>query len=154
MFQKPASEHANINEQNKHDNIDEVETVVGPSVVVEGDFASEGNIIVKGTVSGSVKTTKLLAVERGASIFANVRAGSALVAGSIKGNVKAADKLELTETAQVLGDIECKILNVAPGALIQGKVTMKGIVMADDKKEKVAMMGKMKTKVEDEVVMS
>jgi hypothetical protein len=32
---------------------DEVETVVGPSVNVEGDFASEGNIVVKGTVAGS-----------------------------------------------------------------------------------------------------
>jgi len=149
MFQKPAADYAN--EPDNQKNHDEVETVVGPSVVVEGDFASEGNIIVKGTVSGSVKTSKLLAVEKGACIFANVRAGSALVAGSVKGNVKVGDRLELTETAQVLGDIECKILNVAPGALIQGKVSMKGIVMADEKKEKVAVAGRMKVKNEEEL---
>jgi cytoskeletal protein CcmA (bactofilin family) len=154
MFQKPTNEYPNTNELNKHNNPDEVETVVGPSVVVEGDFASEGNIIVKGTVSGSVKTSKLLAVEKGASIFANVKAGGALVAGSIKGNVKVVDKLELTETAQVLGDIECKILNVAPGALIQGKVSMKGIQLADEKKEKVSMLGRVKTRNEEEVILN
>lgn len=152
MFQKPVNEHVNLAEENKRTNVDEVETVVGPSVVVEGDFASEGNIIVKGTVSGSVKTSKLLAVERGASIFANVKAGSALVAGSVKGNVKVVDKLELTDTAQILGDIECKILNVAPGALIQGKVIMKGISIAEDRKEeRKKTYGLLKNKSEAEI---
>jgi cytoskeletal protein CcmA (bactofilin family) len=63
---------------------DEVETVVGPSVNVEGDFASEGNIVVKGTVSGSVATSKFLLVEQGAKIVANVRAGSAKISGEVK----------------------------------------------------------------------
>src|SRR3989339_925203 len=75
---------------------DEVETVVGPSVNVEGDLSSAGNIIVKGTVSGSVHTTKHLNVERGAKIVANVNTGSALVSGEIRGNIKVRESLELT----------------------------------------------------------
>ena len=132
---------------------DEVETVVGPSVRVEGDFASEGNIIVKGIVSGSVKTSKLLTVEKGASIFANVRAGNATISGSIRGNVKVLDRLDLAETAQVAGDVDCRVLSVAPGALIHGKVTMKGIEIAGDKEEKKigGFMNKIKSRPEDEV---
>ena len=106
---------------------DEVETVVGPSVVVEGDFASEGNILVKGTVSGNVKTGKLLTVEQGAKILANIKAGSAVISGSVKGNVRVAERLELTESAQIDGDITCKVLVVAAGSLVEGKVVMKGI---------------------------
>jgi len=106
---------------------DDVETVVGPSVHVEGDFASEGNILVKGSVSGNVKTSKLLTVEKGAQILANVRAGSAHVSGNIKGNVKVEEKLELSSSAQILGDITCSILVVEPGALVQGKVMMNGV---------------------------
>lgn len=106
---------------------DTVETVVGPSVHVEGDFASEGNILVKGTVSGNVTTSRLLTVEDGAKIFANVRAGDAVISGHIKGHIKVSDRLELTDSAQVLGDISCKVLVVAPGALIQGKMNMAGI---------------------------
>jgi cytoskeletal protein CcmA (bactofilin family) len=106
---------------------DEVETVVGPSVHVEGDFASEGNIIVKGIVSGSVMTSKHLQVEQGAKIFANVKAGSATISGEVKGNIRVQDKLELTSTAQVAGDIDCQILVVEAGALLLGKISMKGI---------------------------
>ncbi|KKW42960.1 MAG: hypothetical protein UY92_C0002G0077 [Candidatus Magasanikbacteria bacterium GW2011_GWA2_56_11] len=110
---------------------DDVETVVGPSVVVEGDFASEGNILVKGTVSGSVKTARLLTVETGAKIMANVKAGDAVVAGEVRGNVKVDQQLELTSSAKVLGDIQCQVLVVSAGALLQGKVNMKGLEGAE-----------------------
>jgi cytoskeletal protein CcmA (bactofilin family) len=110
---------------------DEVETVVGPSVNVEGDFASEGNIIVKGTVSGSVHTSRFLSVEPGAKIMANVRAGNAKISGEVKGNLKIRETIELTSTAKVLGDIEVKVLSVEPGALLFGKISMPGIEGAE-----------------------
>ncbi len=106
---------------------EEVDTVVGPSVNVEGDFASEGNIIVKGSVSGSVHTSRHLLVEPGAKIMANVRAGSAQIAGEVKGNMKIKDSLELASTARVLGDIEVKTLVIEAGALLFGKVAMPGL---------------------------
>ena len=115
---------------------DEVETVVGPSVHVEGDFASEGNIIVKGVVSGSVKTSQLLHAEEGSKIMANVRAGYAVVSGHVKGNIKVDESLELTNTAQILGDITCASLAVEPGALIYGKVMMAGIDSQEKGKRK------------------
>ncbi len=115
---------------------DSVETVVGPSVVVEGDFSSEGNILVKGTVSGNVKTAQLLTVEAGAKILANVKAHDALISGEVKGNVRVNEKLELTESARIRGDISCKVLVVAGGALLQGKVGMKGIEIAGSGAEK------------------
>ncbi len=112
---------------------DEVETVVGPSVNVEGDFASEGNIIVKGSVAGSVHTSRHLSVEQGARIMANVRAGSARIAGEVKGNMKVREALELTSTARVVGDIEVKVLVIEAGALIFGKVSMPGLEAAEGK---------------------
>ncbi len=137
MFKKTAPEasflEVNTPVSSGHD---DVETIVGPSVKVEGDFSSEGNIIVKGTVSGSVKTNKLLTVEKGAQIFANVKAGSAIISGNVKGNVKVSDRLELHETAQIMGDMECKILSVAAGALLQGKMNMKGISIAEKQEDK------------------
>lgn len=142
MFPKSASETSYLPDLNRplapaHD---EVETVVGPSVVVEGDFASEGNILVKGTVSGSVKTARLLTVESGAKILANVKAGDAIVSGEVRGNVKVDNQLELTASAQVLGDINCQVLVVAAGALIHGKIAMRGMEGAEaasDKKRPV-----------------
>ncbi len=148
MFQKPSPQIALAQEEDFAQNNyahDEVETVVGPSVHVEGDFASEGNILVKGTVSGSVKTSKLLTVEQGARIIANVRAENAVISGEIKGNVKVMDRLEVTSTARILGDIECAVLMVEAGALLHGKVAMDGIEMEGMKSEKKRVVrGRMK----------
>lgn len=128
MFQKTSPDISPLEPQRQAPSqTDDVETVVGPSVHVEGDFASEGNILVKGSVSGNVKTSKLLTVEHGAKILANVKAGSAHISGEIKGNVRVQDRLELSSSAQILGDITCSVLAVEPGALIQGKVSMRGI---------------------------
>lgn len=137
IFQRPVSkvaEESNEPEVSEHSHQhvqDEVETVVGPSVNVEGDFASEGNIVVKGTVSGSVFTSKHLTVEMGAKIFANVRAGSATIAGEVKGNMKIKESLELVSTSRVVGDIDVKNLKIESGALMYGKITMPGIEVGE-----------------------
>ena len=33
----------------------ETDTIIGPSVKVEGDFVTEGNIIIEGTICGTIK---------------------------------------------------------------------------------------------------
>jgi cytoskeletal protein CcmA (bactofilin family) len=146
MFQK--SSPSPVKEEGRHIGVQEdaVETVVGPSVVVEGDFSSEGNIIVKGTVSGSVHTSKMLRVEEGAKIFANVKAGHAVVAGTIRGNVKISDRLELVGTARIAGDVECAVLVVEAGALMHGKIAMTGME-GEERGEKKNNFGRMKAKL-------
>lgn len=100
------------------------ETIIAQGVKVEGDFESQGDVIIDGEVSGSIKTATALKVGEGARIHASVAADSAIVAGVIEGNVSVAERLELLETSRVVGDIEAKILSVAPGAIIRGHVVM------------------------------
>jgi cytoskeletal protein CcmA (bactofilin family) len=115
----------------------EVETIVGPSVKVEGDFNSQGNVLIQGTVSGTIKTDKYLQVEEGAKIMASVRADSVKVSGEVQGNIRAKSTIELTPTARVIGDIEAKTLIIAPGAILHGKCAMLGTNEAPDGKAKV-----------------
>lgn len=119
IFQKPA--HLSS------EDAEEKETVVGPSVSVEGDFGSNSNIIIRGTVSGRVHTSKHLKVESGAKITASVEAGTATIAGEVHGNIKIKDILEITATAKILGDIEVKKLVIKEGALFCGKIIMPGL---------------------------
>lgn len=103
----------------------EAETIVGPSVKVEGDFASKGNISVDGRVNGSLKTEKNLRVGEKAKITANISAANAFIAGEVKGNIKVQDKLELSNTSKVFGDIEAKVLVVNAGAVINGRCAVR-----------------------------
>jgi len=102
----------------------EVETIIGPTVKVDGNFVGQGNVVVEGIVKGSLKTKKNLKVGTGAQIMANVVASNALVAGEIKGNIKINESLDVKSTAKILGDIETKSLSVEKGAIINGKCSM------------------------------
>ncbi|KKT69942.1 MAG: hypothetical protein UX09_C0031G0010 [Candidatus Uhrbacteria bacterium GW2011_GWE2_45_35] len=101
-------------------------TIIAQGVKVEGDFVSDGNVVIEGEVSGSVKTSGFLEVGEAAKIKASVSAGEALVAGEVLGNLTVSGKLDLLETSRVEGDIEASILSVAPGAKINGQITMNG----------------------------
>lgn len=102
----------------------EVETIIGPSVKVEGDFASKGNVTVEGAVYGTIKTDKDLKIGNAAKISANVIAANALISGEVKGNVKVHGKLELSDTSKIFGDVEAKTLIIAAGAVLNGKCSM------------------------------
>ncbi len=128
---------------------DEVETIVGPSVKVEGDFVSKGNVVIEGTVLGSVKTDKNLRVEEGAHINADVRAQNIRVAGEIRGNVVVTGLLELTATARVLGDMTTKTLVVAAGAILHGNCTMEDTVIEKPLARKVRTKAEIKESVHD-----
>ena len=100
------------------------ETVVGPSVKIQGDLNSEGNIKIEGQVAGKVKTSQSVFVIPGAKIAADVVAGNAMVGGDIQGNLKISGHLVLQSTAKILGDISCTVLRVEDGAQFSGKCVM------------------------------
>lgn len=100
------------------------ETVVGPSVKIQGDLNSEGNVKIEGQVSGKVKTSQSVFVVPGAKIAADVLAGNAIVGGEVLGNLKITGHLILQSTAKIAGDIACTVLRVEDGAQFSGKCAM------------------------------
>lgn len=115
----------------------EPETVIAVSVKVEGDFTSQGNILIEGVVEGSLRTEKDLRVGEQAKISADVTAANAVVAGEVRGNIFVHEKLELESTARILGDVRTKTLVVASGASMNGKIVM-GSEATDEKPAKMS----------------
>ncbi|MFA6410301.1 MAG: polymer-forming cytoskeletal protein [Candidatus Buchananbacteria bacterium] len=105
----------------KKENGEEIETIIGPSVQVEGNFVANGDIIIEGTVSGSIKTEKNLRIGDEAKIFADIWAANAIIAGEVQGNITIKEGLELTSTARVFGDVKTKTIVISAGATLQGK---------------------------------
>jgi len=102
------------------------ETVIAVGVRVEGDFTSKGDVIIDGEVTGTVHTDASLRVGEAARISADVSAASAVVAGEVQGNLRIVDRLDLLESSRVHGDIEAQVISVAPGAIVNGRITMGG----------------------------
>lgn len=110
------------NDENQTPN--ETETIIGPSVKVEGNFKSEGNITVEGIVQGSLKTNHDLKIGPTAKIKAEVEANNLFLAGEIRGNIKIKEKTQLKNSAKIFGNIETKVLSIEEGAIINGKCLM------------------------------
>jgi cytoskeletal protein CcmA (bactofilin family) len=109
------------------------ETIIGESVNVKGNFHGNGNIIIEGSVEGSIKTTGHLQVGEKAVIAASIEAKEASIGGTVTGNVKVDGYLELRASARVNGDIEAKELSVERGATINGRCTMGTSAPAENK---------------------
>lgn len=102
------------------------ESIVGPSVKIEGDLRSNGNLRIDGLVTGKVNTSQNLFIGESANISADISAENAIVNGTVAGNIKVPGTLVLGRTAKISGDINCGSLQVEQGALFNGKCQMKG----------------------------
>lgn len=112
------------NEREMPSAANETETVIAPSVRVEGDFVSEGNVRIEGEVKGSISTERDLIVGENAKITAGVQARNGVIAGELHGDLRVFDRLELASTARIYGDIQAKVLSVAPGAMMKGQLVI------------------------------
>ena len=117
MFKKGQKEGGNHIE-------DSVETIIGPSVKIEGEFASSGNVMIAGVISGKLSTTQSIRIESGAKISADVSAKEAIIAGEVKGNIVVEGHLEILASAKINGDIKTHSLSIEQGAVINGNCIM------------------------------
>ncbi|NTW06080.1 MAG: polymer-forming cytoskeletal protein [Peptococcaceae bacterium] len=102
----------------------EIETIIGPSVKVKGEFNGQGDIIVDGIFEGVLVTAGNLFVGSKAKIIADIQAKEGKISGEIIGNIQMAGYLEITSTAIINGDLTAEFLSVERGAKINGQIIM------------------------------
>jgi cytoskeletal protein CcmA (bactofilin family) len=110
--------------QENKENFKDAETIIGPSVMVKGNFNSTGSIVIEGILKGGLKTAGNVYIGDKASITADLEAKSARVGGEIRGNMKIEGHLQVVSSAKIFGDIGCSSLSVESGAIINGKIIM------------------------------
>lgn len=114
-----------------------IETIIGPSVRVEGDFKGEGDLVIEGMLIGNLQTKNNLKIGQNAIVEAEVKANNAFISGKVKGNISVKGKIEITATAVILGDIKAQIVSIESGALVQGKLIMPTRDIKNDEEKEV-----------------
>ena len=105
-------------------NLKETETIIGSSVKVSGAFVSKGDILIDGEFEGSLETTNNIKIGEKAIIIANITAANSNIQGQVKGDITLSEFLEVGPQATINGNIICKYISIAKGAVINGNVTM------------------------------
>ncbi len=112
-------------------------TVISESTTVVGDVETRGPLMVSGQVRGNGKVGGTLSVGKSADWVGDISARQAVLAGKVTGKIYVEDKLEISASAVIKGEITAKVLAIANGARIEGEVTVtsgKAIVKFDEKR--------------------
>jgi cytoskeletal protein CcmA (bactofilin family) len=99
-------------------------TVIGSSIVIDGEISGEENLTVLGTVKGKIAVAQGLVVETGANVEANIESASISVSGRVTGNVTARERVEVKADGKMIGDIKAPRIVIADGASFKGNVDM------------------------------
>lgn len=113
-----------FNKENKLEKFKDAETVIGASIKVKGNFQGQGDIIIEGSLEGSLKTDANLFVGEKARVVANIESRDAIINGEVRGNIKNKGYLALGGTAKIFGDIQYGELSIEKGAIINGQLLM------------------------------
>lgn len=99
-------------------------TVIGNSIVIDGEISGDEAITVQGTVKGRIQISENLYLENSSTLEADVEADTIEVGGSVTGNLSAATRVILKADAKMIGDIRSPRIEIADGALFKGQVDM------------------------------
>jgi cytoskeletal protein CcmA (bactofilin family) len=125
-----------LKKDKKLSNLNEAETVIGESVQVKGDFESNGDLIINGSLEGEIKTKGFILVGEMAKINANISAEEMTIDGEVRGDLKIRSYLSVKKSAKIFGDIECLQIAIEKGAEINGQMTISKKEEKNSKKEK------------------
>ena len=107
---------------NKLERLKNGEAIVGSSIKVKGNFNGQGNILIEGTLEGSLKTDADLFIGEKAKIIANIESENAIINGEIRGNLKIKNFLSLGPTAKIFGDVQYSEISIEKGGIIHGQI--------------------------------
>lgn len=100
-------------------------SIIGESVVVDGNFECEEDVVIHGKVNGSIKTSCDVYVKSTSVIKASIKANNVFLEGVVTGNIDSKEFVEISSTAKLVGDISTKVINIEKGAFFSGKCTIK-----------------------------
>jgi cytoskeletal protein CcmA (bactofilin family) len=113
-----------FNKETRLEKFKDAETIIGASIKVKGNFQGQGDIIIEGSLEGSLKTDANLFIGEKAKVVANIESRDSVINGEVKGNIKAKGYLALGGTARIFGDIQYNELSIEKGAIINGQLLM------------------------------
>lgn len=104
------------------------QNLIAQGTKITGDFISEGDFRIDGTIEGNVKTTGKIVVGKSGFIKGTLQGTDAYFEGKFSGKLTLSGILTLKATAHIEGEVIVGKLAVEPGASFNVTCAMKGTV--------------------------
>jgi cytoskeletal protein CcmA (bactofilin family) len=103
-----------------------IDTLLGKTARVDGNLEFSGGLHLDGRVNGNVRSDAeeggALSVSESGFIEGNVEVINIVMNGTVNGDMHARDRLVLGGSARVNGNVHYGVIEMAPGAVITGKL--------------------------------
>jgi cytoskeletal protein CcmA (bactofilin family) len=100
-------------------------SVLGPSLRFKGELSAQEDLIVQGSVEGSISHTQSLTIGGDGSMKGDIRARVIVVDGKVDGNLYATERVIIRSTGRVKGNLFAPHVAITEGAFFQGQIDMK-----------------------------
>ncbi len=101
------------------------EACIGPSIHVKGEVSGTQHLRIDGHVEGRIELLDHnLTIGPSGRVHAEIHVKSLSIGGEVTGNVSATEKLELTDSGRLEGNIHAPRVALADGAHFKGQVHM------------------------------
>jgi cytoskeletal protein CcmA (bactofilin family) len=99
--------------------------VIGPGIVIDGDISGSENLVIEGKVKGRIHlSAHEVTVGQSGEVNADISAKIIRVAGKIKGDLSGKEKVIISSTGNVHGNIVAPRMLLEDGAVFKGSIDM------------------------------
>jgi cytoskeletal protein CcmA (bactofilin family) len=116
-----------------------IDTLIGKAATLHGDLEFAGGLHLDGRINGNVSSSAddggALSVSESGFIEGNVDVTNIVMNGTVNGDMQARERLQLGGKARVNGNVHYGVIEMAPGAVITGKLVPLGKSSRDDAAE-------------------
>lgn len=99
-------------------------SVLGPTLKFRGELSAQEDLIVQGSVEGSITHTQSLTVGTDGTMKGDIRARVIIIDGKVEGDLYATESVSIRATAKVKGNVFAPRVGITEGAFFQGQVEM------------------------------
>jgi cytoskeletal protein CcmA (bactofilin family) len=99
-------------------------SVLGPTLRFRGELSAQEDLIVQGSIEGSITHTHSLTIGADGSMKGDIRARVIVVDGNVDGDLYATESVNIRATAKVKGNVFTPRIAIQDGAFFKGQVEM------------------------------
>ena len=105
---------------------DDFDTVLSTDIDFSGTLHFEKPFLIQGKVSGEIIAKGLLVIDDEAVVNANINTSRVVIRGLVKGDINATEKVEVTATGKLEGNVVAPEIFMETGCMFNGSCTMTG----------------------------
>src|SRR6476659_2386027 len=96
---------------------------IGQGIRIKGEITGSEDLTVDGPVEGKLQLTNgSLTVGPNGTVKADITAREVIVRGRVEGKILGRDRVQLSSTGNVIGEVQTQRLAIEDGAVLRGKV--------------------------------